>query len=258
MPQAARRRALPLFVVLIALVVAGAGRRPPAARAAARQVVIVALEPSGPAPGTWSCLPENPSCARHDQWWEESLLQAPAPAGTAVEFSPLGAGFNADPRLAEAVLWVWSWPDGRQLLRGAAAHGVSAGFAGFAPSSGAQQAVARYDARTRSIEVDAIFAGAPSWLLGDVLAHELTHAAQDSAGRRLNTSAAGCVSTELPARRAEVAYAGYLLARLGTPPAEAAATLPQAGLELYRMVQGLLESSDLPGLVARLCAAQPS
>jgi len=257
-PKAVLRRVLLPAAILIVLASLTGAARPSRVHAAegAPQTVIVALDPAGPAPGSWSCLASNPSCARHDEWWREALLQSPAPAGARVRFSPLGSGFAADAELAEAVLWVWTWPDGRQLLRTAAAHGVTARFRVFAASQGRAEAAARYDARTRTVEIDPRFAGAPSWLLGDVLAHELTHAAQDSAGQRLDAGPAGCVPTELPARRNEVAYAGYLIDQLGAPPPDAAGALTSSGFELYRMLQGLLASSDLPGLVAQLCAAQ--
>src|SRR5579871_498510 len=125
--------------------------------ASATPAVVIALDANGPVPGAWSCLGSNPSCARHDPWWQESLLQPPGAPGTAVQFTPLGPGFSADARLAEAVLWLWRWPDGRALLRTAAAHGVTARFTNLPVTANGRTAVGRYDPRDRSIAVDESF-----------------------------------------------------------------------------------------------------
>lgn len=256
MPALSRRAPLfvPVAVALLALAaLLGAGIQNTAV-ASGSAVVIVALDPAAPAPGSWSCLGSNPACARHDPWWQEALIQPPGGPDTVVEFSPLGTGFSADPRLVEAVLWLWSWPEGRGLLRTAAARGVSLHVATLPSAGGRQESAARYDARTRAVEVDSRFLSAPSWLQGDVLAHELTHAQQDAAGQRFTGGQTACVAAELPARRTEVAYVGYLFDRLGEPPEGADAALSPAGHELFGMAEGLLNSGDLPGLVAGLCA----
>ncbi|HZQ34885.1 MAG TPA: hypothetical protein VFD32_03055 [Dehalococcoidia bacterium] len=257
MPAARRAPVLAsLFAVLACFVVlAGAGSLSPAAAASGPAVVIVALTANGPAPGAWSCLGSNPACTRHDPWWQEALLQAPAAPGSVVEFSPLGAGLTADPRLAEAVLWLWSWPEGRGLLRAAAAHGVAIRVTTLPAAMGRLESAARYDPRMRAVEIDGRFLTAPSWLLGDLLAHELTHATQDAAGQRFGTGQAACIAAELPARRNEVAYVRALFDRLGAPPSGAAASLSAPGAELLQMAEGLLDSADLPGIVAGLCAA---
>ncbi len=256
MPAVHRRAPLmlALFAALAAIVELG-GATFGTAAASGPSVVVITLDPHGPAPGAWSCLAGNPACARHDPWWREALLQPPAGTGSVVEFSPLGAGFTADPRLTEGVLWLWSWPDGRTLLRAAAARGVSLRVATLPAAAGGQVSAARYDVRTRAVDVDARFVFAPSWLLGDVLAHELTHAAQDAAGQQLGPGQAACVAAELPARRTEAAYLSDLFDRLGAPPANAAAALSPASAALLQMAEGLLGSADLPGLVAGLCAA---
>jgi hypothetical protein len=243
-----------MAVLACAAALIGAGTLGPATAASGPAVVIVALDPSGSAPGAWSCLGSNPACTRHEPWWREALEQPPAGSGSVVEFSPLGPGFSADPRLAEAVLWLWTWPEGRTLLREAATRAVAIRVATL-PTAGRQESAARYDARARAVEIDGRFLSAPNWLLGDVLAHELTHAAQDAAGQRFGTGQAACVAAELSARRNEVAYVRDIVDRLGAPPADAAASLSAPGAELLQMTEGLLDSADLPGIVAGLCAA---
>ncbi len=257
MPAAHRR--LPLVLAVLAALAPVAaligGATFGTADAASGPPVVVTLDPHAPAPGTWSCLAGNPACARRDPWWREALLQPPAGSESVVEFSPLGAGLTADPRLTEAVLWLWSWSEGRTLLRTAAARSVSLRVATLPAAAGRQASIARYDAGARAVDVDVQFISAPSWLLGDVLAHELTHATQDAAGQQLAPGQAACLAAELPARRTEVAYLRDLFDRLGTPPADAAASLSPPSVTLLQMAEGLLDSADLPGLVAGLCAA---
>lgn len=257
MPSALRRalRFAVLFAAIAAISAAtGADAGGAVVAANGPAVVTVPLDANEPAPGVWVCLRANPSCARHDPWWQEALLQPPAEPTSVVQFPPLGSGFSADPRLAEAVLWLWSWPDGRTLLRAAAANGVSVRVAALPPPSARQESVARYQVQERTVEIGRDFVSAPSWLLGDVLAHELTHAAQAAAGQKLGAGQVLCTAAELPARRIEVAYLRYVHQQLGAPPADASDRLTPAGRELLQMAEGLLDSPDLPGLAAGLCA----
>lgn len=254
--RAPRRRLLMMLMMLVALLALAVAFPAVAARAEApaNETKLWSDSDPLPAPGAWVCVATNPNCAAHEPWWREANA-APTPAGALARFSPLGPGFTADARLVEAVFWVSLWPDGRALLRTAAAQGVSVRVApiGVATHTTAV-AAADYDPRTRTITVSPRFLRAPSWILGDVLVHELTHVSQAATGMRFGPNQ--CLAEELPARQTETAYTRFVAQHMGGLISDdQLKTLPPEGQTLFNGIVALLYAQDLREYVRSLCAA---
>ena len=167
-------------------------------------------EPPALASGIWPCLRQNPSCAREPWWAEWNDLQVPEP----IQYRFLGPGFVTEYRFAEAVGLLWQWPEGKDLLRAAADHGVTviaspriprAAFAGYAPPF-------------QTIVFNPQFTETSTWMVASVLAHELKHAMDDRGGVRQGTSHEDCVTREQEAYKVEARFALWLYNQQGEFP----------------------------------------
>jgi hypothetical protein len=169
---------------------------------------------------TFTCLTENPSCGR-DVWWAE---RNEIGTGDLRQFSFLAPNFLSEHRFVEAVWLLWQWPEGKALLQDAAGFGV--GIA--AGLNGDRDNFAAFDESTRTIWVSSRYADSATWLVADVLAHELTHAS-DAAGRRLGRTPSGCIAAEQRAFHAEQRFLTYVRERFGgLPSSRQVSRLPSA------------------------------
>jgi hypothetical protein len=155
------------------------------------------------------CLTANPSCGR-DPWWVEwNELQRDSP----VQYSFLAPGLATEYRFVEAIWMIWQWPDGKFLLREAAAHGVRIVSAPFPVA-----ALASYRTIDRVVRVNEKFDETSTWMLADIMAHELKHAADDRAGVRSGPTYADCIAREQAAYQVEAKYLQWVSARFGGLP----------------------------------------
>lgn len=208
-------------------------------------------------PGAVPCLPANPSC-QHDAWWVEWFNLDPPTATTVVTFEPLGSGIRAQERLAEAVAWVWLSPVGHDLLTALAPFDLTLIVA---PQSvvGPDGVVAHYDPSAHTIRVSDRYANVSSWVLGDVMTHELTHAHQDQLHQLGSGGTAACLAAELPARENELAYTRWVDHQFGglPTPQQVGQTLSAEDNALYGMVVAVARGDDLLPIVDAECHAVP-
>jgi hypothetical protein len=186
------------------------------------------IGPPGDDAGFW-CLPENPSCTR-DPWWVEwNELQREQ----LVQYAFVGPGLVTEYRFIEAIWLLWQWPEGKTLLREAAAHGVKIVAA---PRQGG--AFASYNSSRRQVTVEQDSVEASTWMVTAVLAHELKHAADDRAGARM---------TERAAEQVEAGYLRWISERCGGLPSAdlVNARLSPADVQLYRNLSKIARSSNI-------------
>ena len=116
-------------------------------------------------------------------------------------------------------------------------------------------AFASYSKERRLIVVDNPVVTAPTWLLADVLAHELEHNADVSAGRFDDHGSASCFAHEAAAFQAERAFLVWLTRTLqpdGLPSIAAVANkLPEEQAALAEAAYERGFSPDLPKLAHR-------
>lgn len=212
-----------LLRVLILVVGALLAVPPTAARSEVRASYVAPQAPSGrpiptafvallvdpPLEAAMSCVPSNPSCGRDPWWAERDELQL----NDAVQYSFIGPGLVTEARFIEAIWLLWQWPQGRALLIDAADHGVQ-----IAAASGIGARFAYYRASNREVVVNRQFTDAATWMVADILAHELTHAADDRAGVLGGGGQADCLAREEAAYRVERRYLVWVSDRFGGLP----------------------------------------
>ena len=167
-------------------------------------------EPPALSSGAWPCLKENPSCSREPWWAQWNTLQD----SKRIQYKFLGPGFVTEYRFAEAVGLLWQWPEGQDLLRAAADHGVRVMVAPDIP----RQAFAGYSTRARAIGFNPQFTETSTWMVASVLAHELKHAMDDWRGERQGDSFDDCVGREQEAYKVEARFAKWLHEQQGEFP----------------------------------------
>lgn len=118
------------------------------------------------------CLKVNPSCGR-DPWWAE---WTEVQDGQLVQFS--ASGLVAEARFIEAVNLLWQWSEGKFLVSEAARHRVTVRAGG--PDS-ERAAFASYHSGSRLIMISSAYVETSTWMVADMLAHELRHAADHRA-----------------------------------------------------------------------------
>ena len=167
-------------------------------------------EPPALGGGVWPCLKENPSCTREPWWAQWNELQD----SKRTQYKFLGPGFVTEYRFAEAVGLLWQWPEGKDLLRAAADHGVRVFVAPDIP----RQAFAGYSPRARAIGFNPQFTETSTWMVASVLAHELKHAMDDWTGERQGDAFDDCVGREQEAYKVEARFARWLFEKQGEVP----------------------------------------
>ena len=117
-------------------------------------------------------------------------------------------------RFAEAIALLWIWPEGRELLQTAADNGVVI----YSSPEIARRAFAAYRPANRTLLVNPQFTEVSTWLLADVLAHELRHASDHANNTRMGATYADCVAREQIAFQTENRFVHWLADRQGGLP----------------------------------------
>jgi hypothetical protein len=160
-----------------------------------------------PSDVAWSCFEANPSCSR-DPWWAEwNELQD----ATHVTYAAVGARFITERRYVEAVDLLWQWPEGKVLLSQADRSGVLV----ITLDYDQQRAFATYSPQRKLIAINRRFTTTPTWMIADVLAHELSHAADDARGVNMEPYS---TSSKLSPEQAGLAQSLYQIGLTGNLP----------------------------------------
>jgi hypothetical protein len=185
-----------------------------------------------------ACLAENPSCSRDDWWVEWNELQS----DDAVQYRFVGPGLVTEARFVEAIWLIWKWPEGQELLRSAADHGVM-----ILSHPSASEAIAYYTHAVRAIVLNPRFEEASTWMVADVLAHELRHAADHRSGQRAVGTYDNCIAAEQAAYQTERRFLVWIVERFeGIPaPQRVADTLSPDDHTLYSNLFGIAAAPDV-------------
>jgi Zn-dependent protease with chaperone function len=203
--------------------------------------------PPYPSNTSWNCLPANPSCGRDPWWLERNEVQNPA----LVTYQAIGPGFGSEGSFVEAVNLLWQSPDGQELLRKSNGSGVTV----ISRAYDRQFAYATYLPQRNTIVINNRFLTAPSWMLADVLAHELSHASDRADGVHVGNTYADCIAGELAAFHVERRFLIWLTRTLVPDGLPSIATLSgQLSAEHGQLAETLYRlgfSNNIPQLVAR-------
>lgn len=200
--------------------------------------------------GTLTCRSSNPSCGRDPWWLEWTEIADSQAASERVQFEFLQPGLVSEARYVESVWMLWQWPEGRDLLQRNAAAGLGLVTA---PPGTLTDAFAGFSAPRRAIFVNSQFSTAPTWMLTDVIAHEMKHAADARAGVAMDPGAAACLERERRAYQVEADYLTWLAGLVGSLPAPgpAVARLSVNHLNLYRSLFSIGTAADPAQLAER-------
>jgi len=192
-----------------------------------------------PTGAEWPCLTRNPSCGREDWWAQWNELQE----SSWLQYKYIGPGLVTESRFAEAIALLWLWPEGRELLQTAANHGVVI----YSSPEIARRAFAAYRPANRSLLVNPSFTEVSTWLLADVLAHELRHAADHATNTRMGAGYGDCVNREQVAFQTEATFVRWLAERQGGLPTseEVSKVLSQQDFALFTDVFRTLTAENL-------------
>ncbi len=190
------------------------------------------------------CLRSNPSCGR-DPWWVE---WDETQRGDPVQFRFLGPGLVSEHRFAEATVLLWAWPEGRALLQHAASNGVRVETWS---SDTFSSAFAAYMPGRNLLRVNRQYTETSTWLLADILAHELQHANDDWAGQYQRKNYSDCITLEQRAFHTELRYLNWLDARFGglPNPWDVASRLSHDDYYLYMNLYSVFSRRDLDAQV---------
>lgn len=194
--------------------------------------------------GFW-CLQANPSCST-DPWWVEwNELQS----SELVEYR-FAPGLVSERRLIEAIWLLWQWPEGKDLLRDGGASGV---IIVTVSADVLPESFASYNSVFKRIRVSRRFAETSTWMLADVLAHELKHASDDRGGLYQTLTFADCLTTEQRAYEVEARYLRWIQSRFGTLPtaSQIATRLSLEDSELFLNLRGIATSPNPTSLATQ-------
>lgn len=191
----------------------------------------------------WPCLQGNPSCGREDWWAQWNEIQE----SSWIQFRYIGPGLVTEARFAEAIALLWLWPTGRELLQTAADHGVAI----YSSPEIARRAFAAYRPGNRTLLVNPNFTEVSTWLLADVIAHELRHASDHATSTRMSSGYADCVAREQAAFQTEREFVSWLAERQGGLPSsdEVSKLLSQEDFALFTDVYRTLTTENLEAQV---------
>ena len=187
----------------------------------------------------WPCQSRNPSCGREDWWAQWNEIQDTS----WLQFKYIGPGLVTEARFVEAIALLWIWPEGRELLETAANHGVAI----YSSQEIARRAFAAYRPADRTLMVNPNFTEVSTWLLADVVAHELRHASDHATGTRMGNTYADCVAREQAAFNTERDFVRWLAERQGGLPSadQVSKLLSQEDFALFSDVYRTLNSPNL-------------
>jgi hypothetical protein len=211
-----------------------------------------ALAASRPIPmvdtGAW-CLAPNTSC-EDGPWWQAQFDRSKGRTGQSTTYAGL-EGLHSEPDFAEAVRLLWQWPEGRQELIGAAESGVRI-VQGPRRRGSHNDAFATYNDETHIVEVAYEYMDVPTWMLADLLAHELRHANDLAKPTKAWDGSKGCFSLEERAYTTEQRYMNWLTKRFGSLPSETAeldAELSYAADDLFTNMMAIYQVADVAPMV---------
>ena len=192
-----------------------------------------------PSGNGWPCQTRNPSCGREDWWAQWNELQDSA----WLQFRYIGPGLVTESRFAEAISLLWLWPEGRDLLQTAADHGVAI----YSSPEIARRAFAAYRPANRTLLVNPSFTEVSTWLLADVVAHELRHASDHATNTRMGADYGDCVAREQIAFQTEADFVRWLADRQGGLPSseQVSKLLSQEDFALFTDVYRTLTAENL-------------
>jgi hypothetical protein len=192
-----------------------------------------------PSSNGWPCLSRNPSCGREDWWAQWNELQD----SSWLQFRYIGPGLVTEARFAEAISLLWIWPEGHDLLQTAADNGVVI----YSSPEIARRAFAAYRPANRSLLVNPGFTEVSTWLLADVLAHELRHASDHATNTRMGATYDDCIVREQVAFQTEASFVRWLADRQGGLPTsdQVSKLLSQQDFALFQDVYHTLNSDNL-------------
>jgi hypothetical protein len=121
-----------------------------------------------------------------------------------VRYSAIGNGFTTEFRFREAINMLWQWPEGKELLRSANASRVKV------VTGSLDDAFASYRSRERQVTVNTNFTEVSTWMLADIIAHELRHASDFAAGLWQSNSSDSCLGAEQSAYSTEHRFMVWL------------------------------------------------
>ena len=196
-----------------------------------------------PATTGWPCQTRNPSCGREDWWAQWNEIQE----GAWLQYRFIGPGLVTEARFAEAIALLWLWPDGRELLQTAADHGVAI----YSSPEIARRAFAAYRPANRTLLVNPNFTEVSTWLLADVVAHELRHASDHATNTRMGSGYGDCVAREQIAFETEASFVSWLADRQGGLPSseQVSKLLSQEDFALFTDVYRTLTAENLDAQV---------
>jgi hypothetical protein len=191
----------------------------------------------------WPCQSQNPSCGREEWWAEWNDVQDSQP----LQYRFLGPGLVTEGRFAEAINLLWVWPEGRELLQTAENHGVAI----VSSPEIARRAFAAYRPANRTLMVNPQFTEVSTWLMADVLAHELRHASDHATNTRMDSTYTDCVSREQVAFQTEARFVRWLRDRQGGLPSpdEVSKLLSQEDFALFSDIYRTMTSDNLDAQV---------
>ena len=191
----------------------------------------------------WPCQSRNPSCGREDWWAQWNEIQE----GALLQYRFIGPGRVTEGRFAEAIALLWLWPEGRELLQTAADHGVAI----FSSPEIARRAFAAYRPANRTLLINPSFTEVSTWLLADVIAHELRHASDHATNTRMDGGYGDCVAREQIAFQTEASFVRWLADRQGGLPSseQVSKLLSQEDFALFTDVYRTLTAENLNGQV---------
>jgi hypothetical protein len=192
-----------------------------------------------PSGNGWPCQTSNPSCGREDWWAQWNEIQETA----WLQFRFIGPGLVTEGRFSEAIALLWLWPDGRELLQTAADHGVAI----YSSPEIARRAFAAYRPGNRTLLVNPSFTEVSTWLLADVIAHELRHASDHATNTRMGGGYGDCVAREQVAFQTEASFVRWLADRQGGLPSseQVSKLLSQEDFALFTDVYRTLTAENL-------------
>jgi hypothetical protein len=196
-----------------------------------------------PSENGWPCQSQNPSCGREEWWAEWNDVQDTQP----LQYRYIGPGLVTEGRFAEAIALLWTWPEGRELLQTAANNGVAI----YTSPEIARRAFAAYRPANRTLLVNPQFTEVSTWLLADVVVHELRHASDHATDTRMAANYADCVAREQVAFQTEARFIRWLRERQGGLPGpdEVSKLLSQEDFALYTDVYRTLNADNLDAQV---------
>jgi len=196
---------------------------------------------------SWSCFATNPACGR-DPWWAESNELQDT---THVTYPAIGPHLITERRFAEAMDLLWQWPEGKVLLRQAEQSSVLV----IGLDYDRQTAFATYSPQRKLVAFNSRFVMTPTWMAADVMAHELSHAADDAHGVNQQPTSADCLAGETAATQVQQRFLVWLTRTLqpqGLP--SLAVVIGKLSPEQAELATSLYEigfSTNIPKLVSQ-------